>query len=138
MGAAFAVDACCLFPSHVQAVVPLMGVCSCMACACFQGGGGNKQHLQAVPGLGALGSGSDPTEVGWCLGPLAVATAGRGHSQGGAGEEQHLVAGYSTLVTPELIHFYKHILYPQRGAKSRRHRSERNRPRTAVHELGVQ
>ena len=57
---AFGLDACCFFSQCVQAVIPLIGVCKCMACMCFQGGGGNGQFLQATPGRQALGSGSDP------------------------------------------------------------------------------
>ena len=51
--ASFGVDACCLFPQHVQAVIPLTG-----CCVCFQGDGGNGQGLRPVPGCGALDSGA--------------------------------------------------------------------------------
>lgn len=58
--AAFGLYACCLFLQYVPALIPLMWVCSCMACMCFQGGGGNEWYLSVVLGCRVLGSGYNP------------------------------------------------------------------------------
>lgn len=91
-----------------------------MACACFQGGGGNGWPLQATPGCCALGSGKDPRGSGWqellVSGPLAVAVTlrdagsvlralcsgygNRVRSQGGGDSRWCLIAGPSMATTP--------------------------------------
>ena len=45
MKAAFGLDACSLFPQCLQALIPLLAVCQCMACACFEVEGVIEQGL---------------------------------------------------------------------------------------------
>ena len=91
----------------------------CMAHAYYQGGQGNEQYLQVVPGCWALDSGKEPQgggrrqaalgcralssgsdisgRWGWCPESLAVTVAGYVHSQEGKGNGWHWVVGPSLV-----------------------------------------
>ena len=90
--AAFGLYLCCLFQS-VPAIIPLIGMCWCIAYTYFQGGGDNG-HLVAWP----LAVAVTPREVGGV--PGALGNGGACAFPGCRGNRWHLVAGPSVVSTP--------------------------------------
>jgi len=50
----------------VQVIIPIIEDVQVYDLCMLQGGGGNRQHLQAVPGHWTLGSSGDPRGYGGC------------------------------------------------------------------------
>ena len=86
----FGLDACCLFPPCVQAIIPLLVGMQLYRLWVLPGIRGNRQCLQEAPGCQVLGSGKDPWGGGAQAAPGFRAFVSGSNSQAGVGNTQSI------------------------------------------------